>query len=330
MANGDMTLKPIGNSKTSPKENKQGKVCYADVFKLTDLPDIMEKKGWQVASALMRKWLNSPAYVMNGDEKGGKKDSRKYHSNLVDTTTIKMSWVLSFPRIKQEHDKIFGSKGLFNATPAEYERPAARKELVSKIFHAGKFTNSKESFGNLTETILDINEQYQFQIHQIGSWLFQTKTYGKAAISETFLNDPDLDDMWGAPGDFLIKIAAEGTVAPKMKIIDTGSRCASVVEYYEITINRIGTYVRDTYDFNGDQYLGHWSKTSAPFTRLYAIGASRGTCPDDFVEVSNERFRAHREKTGKGGDLLIFSDILVTSLKKPFVFRVTSDELPVR
>ena len=36
-------LKLVGKSRTSPTEMKQGKVCYADVFKLTDLPDIMEK-----------------------------------------------------------------------------------------------------------------------------------------------------------------------------------------------------------------------------------------------------------------------------------------------
>jgi hypothetical protein len=41
MANSSAALKPAGTSSTSPKEQKQGKVCYVDVFKLTDLPDIM-------------------------------------------------------------------------------------------------------------------------------------------------------------------------------------------------------------------------------------------------------------------------------------------------
>jgi len=40
-------LKLVGKSQTSPTEMKQGKVCYADVFKLTDLPDIMEKAAWK-------------------------------------------------------------------------------------------------------------------------------------------------------------------------------------------------------------------------------------------------------------------------------------------
>jgi hypothetical protein len=324
------TLKPAGNSQTSPKENKQGQVCYADVFKLTDLPDIMDKKGWKVASALMRKWFDSPAYTISQEEKGGKTDSRKYQSHLVDITTIKMSWVLSFTRIKQEHDKIFGSKGFFSSTPAEYEKPAARNELIKKLFHAGKFTDKIESFGNLQDSVLNINEKDQFQIHQIGDWLFQTKAYGKAAIKETFLSDPDLDDLWGALADFLIKIAGQGTVTPKTKIVATGLQSVAIVEYYDVSVEKVGTYIRDTYDFNGNQYLGHWSKTSAPYARLYTAGASRGDCPDDFLEINNERFRAHRAKTGKGGDILIFSDILITPLQKPFKFRVTPGEIPAR
>jgi hypothetical protein len=328
MANSGTVLKPAGKSQTSPRAQKQGKVCYVDVFKLTDLPDIMDKKGWTVSSAIMRKWLNNAAYAMTLDEKKGLTDSRLYPANLVDTSTVKMSWALSFPRIKQEHDKIFGGKGLLNSTPAEYQRPAARKELINRLFYAGKFTNKPEAFGNLRDSVLNINEQYQFQIHPIGDWFFHTKTYGNAVLNETFLSDPDLDDMWGALADCLIKIAGEGTVTPKLKVVDTRLQCAVVAEYYDVSVNSIGTYIRDTYDFNGDQYLGHWSKVSAPYTRLYTVGASRGDCPDDFVEVNNERFRAHRDKAGKGGDLLIFSDVLITPLRKPFTFRVAPHEVP--
>jgi hypothetical protein len=130
--------------------------------------------------------------------------------------------------------------------------------------------------------------------------------------------------MFGALADFLLKIAAEGTVTPKTKTLDTG---AVQVEHYEISVEKIGVYIRDTYDFNDNQYLGHWRKNTAPHIRLYALGESRGDCPDDFVEVSNERFRAHRAQTGNGGDLLIFSDVLVTTLKKPYKFRVTPQEI---
>jgi len=64
-------LKLIGKSRTSPTEMKQGKVCYADVFKLTDLPDIMEKAAWKRGATLMRKWLSSDAYAMSDEEKRG-------------------------------------------------------------------------------------------------------------------------------------------------------------------------------------------------------------------------------------------------------------------
>ncbi len=332
MANSGVALKLAGKSSTSPKEQKQGKVCYVDVFKLTDLPGIMDQKGWKVSAAIMRKWLESEKYLMSKEEKEGETDSRQYPSKLVDTSIVTMSWALSFPRIKKEYDSIFGgtdfskllaSTGFFKPNPAKYESVAARRELVKRLSKAGKFTLQQESFGNLQAPVTEVNDLWQFQYHVIGGKLFNFSEYGKAAIKETFLSDPDLDDMWGALADCLMKIAGEGTVTPKIKKVGTGLQ----VEYYEVSVKKIGVYIRDTYDFNGEQYLGHWSKTSSPYVRLYLRGESRGDCPDDYVEVNNDRFRAHQALTGKGGDLLIFSDVLVTQLSKPFTFKITPQEI---
>ncbi|WP_413456879.1 DUF6402 family protein [Herbaspirillum huttiense] len=76
-----------------------------------------------------------------------------------------------------------------------------------------------------------------------------------------------------------------------------------------------------------DEQLGHWRKTKQPFVRLYALGESRGTCPDDYLIVNNQKFTAHREETGKGGDLMVFSDIRTTKLRTPYRFRLTSKDI---
>lgn len=322
-------LKPAGKSHTSPTEQKQGKVCYIDVFRLTDLPDIMDKKGWKVSAALMRKWFHNPAHSMSDQEKVGDLDARQYPANLVDSSTVTMAWALSFPRVKKDYDSLFGSKGLFKSAPAKYESPAARRMLVRRLVNAGKFTRYPEQFGNLRDSVLNVNEQWQFQFHVVDD----NSAYAEAWIKDTVKSDPNLDDMWGALARFAFKIAGEGTVIPKTKVVDTGIQCEVQVEYYEVSVQKIGIYIRDTYDFNGDQYLGHWSKTSDPYVRVYQIAYSagsrsaRGDCPDDFVYVDNERFRAHRTATGRGGDLLVFSDILITTLKQPFTFRVTPAEV---
>jgi hypothetical protein len=327
MSIADIAIQSVAHSKTTPTQNTQGKVCYADVFRLTDLPTIMDAKQWPISAILMRKWFASPAHTMSSDEKQGKTDARSYPANLVDTSTVKMSWALSFPRIKSRYEQIFGSTGLFGSKPAVYESTAARKELIKKLIKAGKFGLNREAYGELGASVLEVNDLWQFQFHKIGGKEYNAATYGEAAAREVFQSDPGLDDMWGALADTLFKIAAAGFVTPKLKEVDTGLQCGFEAEYYEVSVDTIGVYLRDTYDFNGDQYLGHWSKSSAPYIRLFAMGASRGSCPNDYVEVSNKHFRTHRQVTNKGGDLLIFSDVLQTRLKKPFTFRVSPEEL---
>lgn len=321
-------LKLIGKSRTSPTEMKQGKVCYADVFKLTDLPDIMEKAAWKRGATLMRKWLSSDAYAMSDEEKRGLTDARLYPAALTDCSTLTMEWLLSFPRAKKEYDLIFGKKAWIRSTPPLYESEPARRELVKKLVRSGKFSNRPEAFGDFKDAVTAINELSQFQIKKVGERDFKVQSYGAAAMNELFFSDPDLDDLWVACADFLFKIAGEGVVIPG----DTASpqeqqsyRFHS--KWYEVVVNNIGVFARDTYDFNGTQYLGHWRKTKQPFVRLYALGESRGTCPDDYLIVNNQKFTAHREETGKGGDLMVFSDIRTTKLRTPYRFRLTSKDI---
>lgn len=211
-------LKLVGKSQTSPTEMKQGKVCYADVFKLTDLPDIMEKAAWKRGATLMRKWLSSDAYAMSDEEKRGLTDARLYPAALTDCSTLTMEWLLSFPRAKKEYDLIFGKKTWIRSTPPLYESEPARRELVKKLVRSGKFSNRPEAFGDFKDAVPAINELSQFQIKKVGERDFKVQSYGAAAMNELFFSDPDLDDLWVACADFLFKIAGEGVVIPRYRV----------------------------------------------------------------------------------------------------------------
>lgn len=323
------TLSPAGQAKTTPVADKQGEVCYVDVFKLTDLPGIMDKAGWTVGATLMKKWFENGGRVMNREEKTGDIDSRKYPPHLVDTTSVTMRWALSFPRIKKAYSKIFGSKGVIKSAPPLYESRAAQMQLVRRLARAGKFRTLPDAFGDLTSHVLDINEMWQFQRHEPASGPEYVKTW----LKDSAKGDPDLDDMWAALANFLFKIAGQGFVTPKIAITHTESGSNVEVLYYEISVTKIGVYIRDTYDFNEYQYLGHWSKALTPPARVHPAThfidgkVTKGPCPDDYVPVENESFRLHRDLTAKGGDLLVFSDVAITSLKKSFTFRVTTMEI---
>ncbi len=112
------------------------------------------------------------------------------------------------------------------------------------------------------------------------------------------LDDP-LDDMFAALAKFTFQILVKGFVAPKSP------------SEHVVTIEEVGVYVQDSYDFNGPQNLGNWDPTTNfvsknPF--------DKGTW------VTNGDFRDWRDTHGKGGDFLVFSDTKVTKLSVPVTF----------
>jgi hypothetical protein len=94
-----------------------------------------------------------------------------------------------------------------------------------------------------------------------------------------------------------------------------------------INIDSVAAYVRDSYDFNGDQKkfgvfdpgLGVWDFDDMEFDGVgeFFAGSGYGTA----VRIRNEHFRHWRSfiGNGKGGDYIIYSDLKVTRLKEPVV-----------
>lgn len=79
-----------------------------------------------------------------------------------------------------------------------------------------------------------------------------------------------------------------------------------------ITINQVGFQVVDSFDFEGDQYLGSWDENS---NRVYSGSTKLGGVP-----VYNESFRDWRSSNGKGADFLLFSDIKTVDVSPATVF----------
>ena len=110
------------------------------------------------------------------------------------------------------------------------------------------------------------------------------------------LSDP-LDDMFDALARFTFRVAVSGYVSTDK--LSTGE------EIYIVTITEVGTYVFDSYDFNGHQVLGWWdAKTNSVTKNPFG----------EEIRVDNGDFRDWRDRNHRGGDFLVFSDIKVTKL----------------
>ncbi|MFZ4702269.1 MAG: DUF6402 family protein [Candidatus Methylumidiphilus sp.] len=229
--------------------------------------------------AIMRsnKWLNGAA-LMESWFSRNVNIAPKY--GLPDTLTIAMdSCVLTFPRAKKVYDQLVKDR--------IWQNEPARLEIAKMLRKKGLIlpnTCFDLPFGNLSLPVQTQDDDY---INQ--------RVLGMSS---------DLDDMNVALGNFVFNVVIAGHVS-----------CCSgkdaVYGVYRVEIKEVGVYVKYSYDFNGDQFLGYWDDSDNSVSMWNALSGTG---------VSNQDFRDWRAKNGKGGDFRVFSDVKRTPLSLPDVF----------
>ncbi|MCX7112860.1 MAG: DUF6402 family protein [Proteobacteria bacterium] len=193
-----------------------------------------------------------------------------------DTTTIAMdSWVLTFPRAKIVYDQLIKDR-IWQNEPARLEiaKMLRKKKLLLPMMCFDL------PFGDLSLPVQTQDDDY---INQ--------RVLGMSS---------DLDDMNAALGNFVFNVVISGRVS-----------CSGKDSVYRVEIKEVGVYVKDSYDFNGDQFLGYWDDSDNSVSMWNALSGTG---------VSNQDFRDWRSQNGKGGDFRVFSDVKRTSLSLADVF----------
>ncbi|GGB51500.1 hypothetical protein GCM10011502_25790 [Oceanisphaera marina] len=216
----------------------------------------------------------------------------KFPKEYINTTLFPWSWLSGFSQVQEGLAQL--NNNIFS--------PDAQKTLKRKCQEM--FASRRVGDNYLWDgDIWSLHNNWQFQLQVISYQLF------------------NVDDLYGSLGNFAI-YAAITSARIKRK---AGTNIASV------HISEIGVYMRDTFEFIGDQYLGHWDFDGAGINILAGVANSsperisfewqlKSWTP--FVGVTqpfgNKDFRKYREQNNKGGDLLLFSDVK----KLPFDFSV--------
>ncbi|EOC1475067.1 hypothetical protein ACI1AG_004107, partial [Cronobacter turicensis] len=295
----------IKSSLTEQEDNQQ-KVSVR-LFKITDIPEVMKNMGWVVAANFMRKWFNDPFYEMTMEEKIG--DSA---ITTIDKTHIlsdlDFEWLLKSERVA----KIFNQNLLSVTFVREYHSFLGKKAIgsktlsnglnviISRIEQNGFFDriNQKLYECNIDFTsmsAMDLDFKGQFNFVRIGSTLWEKST-------------DELDDVYGALGSFIIKVAFTKLRVEKAEF-----------DQFVILIDELGWYVRDTYDFindESDQLLGYWGWAGVKRPGLInwvkeplSIDSEGGR----YYKVTNNSFLEYRNKIGRnknhpeGGDFYVYS-----------------------
>jgi hypothetical protein len=261
-------------------------------FTLRDIPTAMRRSGWPVGAVLMERWFNAPARTMSAAEKAGRTASPD-----IETAAVTMRWALGFGRVASAHAELVGSwrvaSRLQAASPVLTNRVRAWRTA-----RGGGGTSFR--FGDLARPTAEVDATSQINIQTVDSGMFGV-----------------VDDFYAAMGRALVKIAVSGMVSQ----VSSGR--------YRLTIDEIGTYIRDTYDFIGDQSLGSWGPDGIRRVAVFApdIPVVAETARDQpgqaYWSVDNKSFRDWRAHYGRGGDFVILSDIQRTKLQTPVVVEVT-------
>jgi hypothetical protein len=207
------------------------------------------------------------------------------HYGTPDTTTVTLNWALGFARAKSVYDDIINNKAWVNK--------AAQRVIEKKLRAKSLVGSAPQNFGNLNKSPIQM-ETDDDQINQ--------RAVGMSDMTQT------LDDMDAALANFVFQVVVAGTVSPKGAI-------------HQVDIKEVGIYIRDSYDFEGFQYLGTWDDTANTVSRSPI--ASGDT-------VWNSTFRDWRTANGMGGDYMIYSDVTKITLSPPDSFTIPVPPDPVK
>ena len=191
-------------------------------------------------------------------------------------TIVTMKWVLSFKRAREVFDKLVRERVWAN--------DAAQKEIRSMLVRNRLFLSPGATFGvfQSTQPIIHANA---VNFRSVNQDLFD-----------------GLDDLAAALANFNFHVQIGGEVEAAPGAAKT-----------TVKIMFVGIYVRDQYDFNGDQHLGFWDPKT---NRVSAANPFAGEA------VTNKDFRLWRSANKMGGDFEVFSDVQVLPLARPDVIEV--------
>ncbi|MBB3241127.1 hypothetical protein FHW68_002647 [Pseudomonas sp. Tn43] len=286
----------------SPASNKTGQTATVRKFGVSDIPGAMDKMNWPVAAGLMRYWFKGNPWAT---EDGGMDELTKDHKKepldpYVESSIVKMAWVLKFKRANE----------VFSELKAKWNSPNALVRM-------------RENFQGKFEGKVDGAYQIKFTSAREAEKFGYTNTI---AVQTPNANIFLLDELRGALANFNMRVIAEGEVI-------LASRKISFL------VNRLGFYIDDSYDFSDvgnrfSQPLGYWNYDGVadPVTGngsnfFSAIGkaemaktaALRGEDVQAIFKdidgkryhlIQNSDFSDYRTKHGKGGDFIVYSDVL--------------------
>lgn len=308
-----------------------------NLFKLTDIPNVMELKGWKQAAFLQRKWFNESAVTMKNEEKG-KWSTSNPKLDYYDPSRFNHEWLSKFSRYNISLVALKSKLLSKNAKKNIVKILALKRVLTPSTFTEQASYQGRSNYHSLTDTenLKKFHQDWQFQYQGIDN------TLPRKLVTATGNLPNPIDNLWAAFGAFNI-YAGIGDY----KVIFSKSS-----QNYTIIIQSIICYAIDSYDFiiekssNKNDYLGHWNKNNVTFSfslldqntienTMMVVVDDTGTTEEYFIPeklfypIFNQHYQSYRQKHNKGRDMVIWTKPHTIKLEpsSAYTFIVTQQEI---
>jgi hypothetical protein len=245
---------------------------------------------------LRRTWLRIRDAVMNKREQEMIEEDMKFHREL---------FLIDLPDVITDEMLGMGWKQAAELLETWFERPpaiapkySAPVTSVIKMDWVLQFARAKLVYDQIIKERIWTNAVSQ---KRMGEFLKQKPRVAGQQWGDLSRPVTDVDEEWinsrpvenglafdalsGALGAFHLQVA----IAGKLLSIGGGE--------FQVSIEEVGIYVKDSFDFNGSQFLGFWGYRDDP--------------------LNNADFRQWRAENHAGGDFRVFSDVKRTRLTPP-------------
>ena len=244
-------------------------------FKLRDIEQVMRNQGWEMGAKAQSLWFSGKAYQLPEDAKNASEKKidmiNDVLHNAVEPDFVDWEWLLSFDIVREKlawllmTREMHTAKNIYDPNMLEYygAHPilhniysnSAKNSLVKK-FKSDKDARYKRFGYSFGEEILRgyKNSRYIFskEIENVyfyhRYWQFQYIPVGDGVFEKPFTEN-SIEDWFAAFGSFTLNVAPY-----EIEILEIEK------DVYKVNILQVAIYARDTFDFNGNQYLGFWNK----------------------------------------------------------------------
>lgn len=310
---------------TTPVGDTQPAKVPGNWFHLEDIPNTMEKKRFEKAAILQRKWFAGEKKVMKDGEKRG---DEKYDERFVDNSTITMEWLRQHERVNKKISKLLSVEYLTSTkTQGALIKTMIKNDILQQATETSRPMPAAYLLDNNSHPLAPWDGHLTQDYHK--RWQFQYVTVDGTWEEKRHLQN-HLDDLFAALGTFSLCIALSKATVRRLPTDDL-----------ELIISEVVVYARDTYDFNDSlddvgndqesnagyntdsQYLGHWNKNDVKFSYPSLFNVSNEplvtewppTQDSTYFCVRNVHYRKWREfHPNRGGDLLIYSDAITVPM----------------